>query len=292
MTKTFREKWLETVDRTNSVLCIGLDPAEHAMGRIDEGLSGDANKLDWTLKLIEAAGPFAAAVKPNLQYWKDHHGMESEYKIVETAHEKGLLVIDDSKLADIGSTNDAGMFHAQFKKMDAITLACFAGNIKEAAGQVKSRYLGGIHMCLMSNPDYAKEKNKWVEVAETDYDTNDILFIRDRPHTRQYIQLAHDSNVFGLEGVVIGAPSSKNHIMEHEIEKARHYSGDKMLVLLPGVGAQGGEANAIWKYFSKESVIVNVGRAAMFPKGSRSTPEEQREAAKHYQEMLNQLRAA
>jgi hypothetical protein len=39
-------------------------------------------------------------------------------------------------------------------------------------------------------------------------------------------------------------------------------------------------------------VIVNVGRAVMFPKGAASTPADQAEAAKMYMNMLNELRMA
>jgi len=292
MTQTFTEKWLETVDRKNSVLCLGLDPAEAEMGRGEEGLPKGTDKLTWSLRYIEAAAPYASAIKPNLQYWKDNLGMISVNILTEIAHEKGLVVIDDSKLADIGSTNDAGIYHTEVKHMDAVTLACFAGNISEVAQQCRNRNIGGIHMCLMSNPEYKKEKNKWVEIKESAYDSQDIKIIDDIPHTRQYQQLANDSQYFGLEGVVIGAPSKKNHITEEELKKARQYAGSKMLVLLPGVGAQGGEADAIWKYFAKNYVVVNVGRAMMFPKGSNSTSEDHKEAAKYYQEMLNKLRTA
>lgn len=289
---TFTEKWLEAVDRKNSVLCAGLDPAEYEMGRWNESIPQGINKFDWARGYITAIAPFCSAIKSNLQYWKNKYGMDELAYLTKLSHELGMVVIDDSKLADIGSTNDAGIYHTQDKKMDAVTLACFAGNIKETADQCKSRGLGGIHMCIMSNPDYKKEKNKWVEVLEIDYDDGDIKFIDDEPHVRQYIQLAHDAKKFGLEGVVIGAPSSKNHIKEYEIERAKHYAGNEMLVLLPGVGAQGGEADAIWKYFAKDHVIVNVGRAMMFPKGSDSTTQQQADVAKEYRDMLNQLRAA
>jgi len=300
MTQTFTEKWLQAVEEKNSVVCLGLDPAEGEMQRGDEGLPIGVDKLTWSLAYLKACAPFAAAVKPNLQYWKDRFGMNSCYELTALAHEAGLVVVDDSKLADIGSTNDAGIYHAKRKQMDAVTLACFAGNMKEAAEQCKNRGIGGIHMCLMSNPDYAREKLKLVPIGDEvlDYDSRDKIGIDNQRteerdfYVHQYIQLAHDAQKFGLEGVVIGAPSKKNHITEQELAKARYYAGEKMLVLLPGVGAQGGEAGAIWKYFAKDNVIVNVGRAMMFPNGSNSTPEQQADAAKHYQEMLNNLRAA
>lgn len=294
----FREKWLAAVEKKNSVLCAGLDPADFGMERGEEGLPADvtlgsfgSGKYNWAFEYLEAVAPFVAAVKPNLQYWKGRGDMDSLHALVECADCFGLVTIDDSKLADIGSTNDAGLYHAKAKGFDAVTLAPFAGNMKEAAEQAKKRDIGLISMCLMSNPEYETVKNQWVRADDwSDYNHHDLVEIKGLPHVKKYIQLAHDAAQSGVDGIVIGAPSKKNHLKDGEIATARIYSRDDTLVLLPGVGAQGGEASAIWEYFNKDNVIVNVGRALMFPNGSNSTPEEQAQAAKYYQKMLNELR--
>lgn len=292
---SFREKWLAAVEAKNSVLCAGLDPAESNMGRGQEGLSENIkdnnDKLAWGIHYVEAIAPYCAAVKANVQYWKNEGGMESLATLSECARELGLVTIDDSKLADIGSTNDAGLYHAKQKGFDAVTLAPFAGNMKEAAEQAKKRDIGLISMCLMSNPEYAEVKNSLVPVSDVGkYFFQDITEIEGKDYVRKFVVLAQQANEYGIDGIVIGAPSKKNHLKEKEIFTARQYSRDNTLVLLPGVGAQGGEAEIIWKYFDKNNVIVNVGRAVMFPNGSASTPEQQAEAAKQYQNMLNELR--
>lgn len=288
---TFREKWLEAVDRKNSVLCAGLDPAEFEMGRGEKGLPKGADKLEWSLKYVEAVAPDCAALKPNSQYWKAVGDLDRLNQVVKLAKDKGLLVIDDSKLADIGSTNDAGIYHPKKRGFDAVTVAPYAGNMREIAEQAKKRDLGAITMCLMSNSEYKREKLMTIDVGD-DIDSYSGPDMLESSFVYRYIQLAHDAKKFGLDGVVIGVPSDKNHITNEEIEKVRQYVGDEMLVLLPGVGDQGGEASAIWKYFSKDNVAVNVGRSMMLPKGSNSTPEDQAETARHYKEMLNELRAA
>jgi orotidine-5'-phosphate decarboxylase len=305
---SFKEKWLAAVEKKNSVLCAGLDPAEFNMERGDEGLpKSEPSKRHWAVRYIEAVAPYCAAIKPNIQYWKGRGYMQDEEdmctlgEICGLSHALGMVVIEDSKLADIGSTNDAGMYYAAKKGMNAITYSPFAGNIKEAVEQAHKRNLGLISMCLMSNPEYEKEKNKLVSIeGESGYDSKDIITMNDVPYAqqsindvqyvKQYIQLAHDSAKYGLDGIVIGAPSKKNHIKEEEIQKARRYAGDNMLALLPGAGAQGGEASSIWKYFGKDNVIVNVGRALMFPNGQNSSSEDHITAAKQYQDMLNGLR--
>ena len=305
---SFREKWLAAVENKNSILCAGLDPAEFEMGRTEkgEGLPKTVDKLEWAEKYIEAVAPYCAAVKPNIQYWKKHAGgnsrrisdMDALVEIVQMAHARGLVVIDDSKLADIGSTNDAGVYHSQDKKYDAVTFSPFAGNMQEASNQAFNRNLGLICMCLMSNPEYETEKNAWKDVSKNvgDYVPADVVFITDPsthqsvPHVRQYIQLARDSTRFGLSGVVIGAPSPKNHIKEYEVVCASTYLDKDKLILVPGIGAQGGEISILSKYFDMNHLIANVGRGLMFPNGAESTPEQQAEAAKNYQKMLNELR--
>ena len=288
---SFREKWLAAVEEKNSVLCAGLDPAEFKMGRGEEGLGKFHEKFPWAISYLTAVAPYCAAVKTNIQYWKGKGDMESLAILAECAHQLGLVTIDDSKLADIGSTNDAGLYHAKQKGFDAVTLAPFAGNLREAVGQARERDMGLISMCLMSNPEYEREKNSLIRIREEDiYDPRDVLQIEGSRYVRKYLQLANDASRYSLDGVVIGAPSKKNHLTEAEIKSARFYLHDRMLVLLPGLGAQGGEASAIWKYFDKNNVIIDVGRTLMFPEGSESTPGEQAGAAKRYRDMLNASR--
>jgi orotidine-5'-phosphate decarboxylase len=291
---SFREKWLEAVERKNSVLCAGLDPAEFGMGRGEKGLPEGESKFHWALRYIQAVAPFCAAVKPNIQYWKDAQDNGKLDNLRYEAKDLGLIFIEDSKLADIGSTNDAGLFYAAQKGMDAVTFSPFAGNLKEAVDMAHARDLGLISMVLMSNPEYGGEKNKLVPVREgqRSYGVRDEVLVEGEAYVKQYIQLAHDAEEHGLDGIVIGAPSSGNHISEDEIERVRSYVGYDKLVLQPGVGTQGGEADIIWKYFGSDNVIVSVSREMMLPNGSNSTPEEQAAKAKRYQEMLNGQRKA
>ena len=148
-------------------------------------------------------------------------------------------------------------------------------------------------MCLMSNAEYADEKNMLVKPKHlSEYREQDCITTEFGGHVPRYIHLAHDANGFGLDGIVIGAPSSTNHISKEEIANIRYYAGDNMLVLLPGVGAQGGEAGKIWEYFAGDRVIVNVGRSLMLPNDSNSDPKIQAETARSYNYMLNSLRAS
>ena len=306
-----RDRWLEACRRKNTVLCAGVDPAIHNMDRGERGLPKGVSKREWALSYIEAVAPFCAAVKPNLQYWKDSGDPKTAAEIYELAKGLGLVVIEDSKIADIGSTNEAGIYYTA-RRAHAVTFSPFAGNGREACEQAHAHGIGIIPMCLMSNPEYRREKEKLVPVRggpvevgpsgdgssgpdDTSLGTvrfkeTDLLHAAGSVYVKQYIYLAAASSDWGADGVVIGAPSKQNHISEEEIKTAGSYLREDMLVLCPGVGAQGGEARMLFHAFGKERVMINVGRSLMFPEGRGSTPDDQRQAAKRTADALNRVR--
>jgi len=290
---SFRERWLEAVDEKNSVLCAGLDPAEFSMGRGAKGLPPGTNKRDWALRYVAAVAPYCAAVKPNFQFWKGAEDVATLMEVSLLADHLGLVVIDDSKLADIGDTNEAGIYFTARRGGHAVTIAPYAGNMDEAQTQAQDAGIGAITMCLMSNPQYEREKNKLVAVGDNDsYNPGDIVWVDDQHFVRQFMVNANEARLHGLAGIVIGAPSKKNHLTTGELAKAKDYAGDEMLVLLPGVGAQGGEAEAIWKYFGANDVIVNVGRGLMFPDKDNSLNAAWAAKAEEYKNILNEKRNA
>ncbi len=291
MNYNFREAWLESVDRKNSILCAGVDPAEYAMGRSEKGggLPAGISKRDFVFRFLEAVEPYISAFKPNARYIEDN---ALWCEMGAFAQDKGLVMIQDSKEADIGATNDAGIFRAAIRGAHAVTLAPFAGNMKEAAVQGVDRNIGLITMGLMSSPDYAKVKNMWVDILDdvSNYDHADVKMIDGIPHARFYMVQVRDASRFGLAGIVLGAPSATNHITSAEIQRVKRYSDPKLLKLVPGLGAQGGEVSTLTKYFNPLELIPNVARASMFPKGQYSSTEDWVATAKNYRDMLNRLK--
>lgn len=238
----FRERWLAASTAKQSLLCVGIDAAE-AEQRGEQSLKGQQGKVDWTLRTIEAVAPYAAAIKLNRNYYKDIDRAAMQ-KINACIHALGMLSIDDSKLADIGETNDAGIYHARQEGYDAITYAPFPGNTLQAGEQAQRHGLGLIVLVLMSNPEYGLMKNAQIEGQAL------------------YLYLAEQAAKAQAAGVVIGAPSPRNHINPAEIEAvASRLPG--ALALVPGVGAQGGELAPILRVFGARS-LINVGRAIIY----------------------------
>jgi orotidine-5'-phosphate decarboxylase len=244
------------------------------MGRGEKGLPEGADRREWALRYLEAVAPFCSALKPNVQYWKGPGDVEVVEEVCAAAHDLGLVVIEDAKLADIGATNDAGFFYAA-RRADAVTVAPFAGNLAEATEQAHHLGVGIIVLCLMSNPEYAHEKlNRRVQASEEP----------------QYERIAREAVEAGADAVVVGAPSAGNHITTAELETVRRHIGAELAVLMPGVGAQGGDAARVFATFDPDQVIVNASRALMFPEGSASTPAAQAQAARRLRDRLNEER--
>lgn len=285
----FSRAWLETAARRDSVLCAGLDPPTAELGRGERGLAPGVDRRAWALGYVEAVAPFCAALKPNVQYWKGPGDVEILEEACTAARDLGLLVIEDAKLADIGSTNDAGFFYAA-RRADAVTFAPFAGNVSEAVEQARTRGIGIIVLCLMSNPEYAGEKNKRRAAGDRPRSPGGSESPRGAEPEPQYLELAAAARAAGADGVVVGAPSPANHVTEAELVAVAERIGPGTVVLMPGVGAQGGDVAGVWRAFGEGQVIVNAGRALMFPAGSRSTPAEQAEAARSLNAELNRLR--
>ena len=257
----FIEKWLNAVESKNSLLCVNIDPAEfgqRSQGTLPEG----TEKVKWTIDLVEKVSPYASAIKPNRQYFKDISRQEMK-KINDAIHRAGMVSIDDSKVADIGDTNDAALYHAVEEGFDAITYAPFPGNIEATCNMAHARNIGLIPLVLMSNPEYGIMKNAQIEGSPL------------------YQYIAKEIAKHDAHGVVIGAPSSKNHIELDEIKTVREIIGNRT-VLVPGIGAQGGDLKPIVEVFG-DYTIVSVGRAIAYSENPELT-------AKEYFEMIEKVR--
>ncbi len=240
--KNFRKLWAEAVSHKSSLLCVGIDAAE-AGQRTSSSVPAHTSKLEWTLDIIDKIAPYAAAVKINRNYYKDLSRAEMR-TITGRIRQHGMLSIDDSKLADIGDTNAAAIYHAAQEGYDALTYAPFPGNALQAAEQARQQNIGLIMLVLMSNPEFKLMKKAQIEGQDF------------------YLYLAEQAAQGDVDGVVIGAPSATNHIQANELDGIAKRLGSAT-ILVPGIGAQGGEIGPILQRFGKRT-IVNVGRAIIY----------------------------
>ena len=103
MTATYLERLAARSVATGTVLCLGLDPDPDAL---PPGFSPDLRGVEaFARLLLEAAAPYAAAVKPNLAFF-EAFGSEgiAVLERLRTSMPADLPVVLDAKRGDIGST--------------------------------------------------------------------------------------------------------------------------------------------------------------------------------------------
>jgi hypothetical protein len=98
--QTLNDAW----QRTNSLLCVGLDPEP---SKFPGALAGRADAIfDFCREIVDATAPYASSFKPQIAYFAAHRAEDQLEQLVAHihAHHPGLPVILDAKRGDIGST--------------------------------------------------------------------------------------------------------------------------------------------------------------------------------------------
>ena len=248
----FLDKYLRFSDEKDSILCVGLDPAlpsQRSLNTIpgkylEEAADENEARLEFCLDTIDQTRDFCCAYKPNQQYvWGLTKKQQKRLTIaIQKADAISLL---DYKLNDIGATTESALFHIHECGYDAITFNPLLGNLQTTVNTAHKHkpQIGIIALTLTSNPEavrYQKEAT-----------------IASKP---MYVAIAEDVNKYGADGCVIGATG---HVTEEDIKTIRAKAGEDKLFLIPGIGAQKGDAEKIIKKAGK-NILINVGRAVIY----------------------------
>lgn len=275
MSRNFMELLQAQQDKGNFV-CVGLDSDTKKLPKylVDKlGLLGA--QLEFNKCIIHATKDFAGAYKPNLAFYKGATGKEVLRKTVVYSNEVApqALVILDAKQGDIGNTNDgyvADDFY--YYGADAVTVHNYMG--MEAMKPFLDRAdKGVIVLCRTSNPGAGELQALPVPV---DYNTAEEMHfgtavaayrngLNDRSATVPlYLfvagSVAHRWNYNGNCCIVVGATAPA------ELANVRQVVGD-MPILLPGIGAQGGNLEATidaGKNSKGQGMIINNSRGILF----------------------------
>lgn len=223
-----------------SVLCVGIDPAPDQLPR---GFPRTLEGVERFAGLVlEAAGPYAAAVKPNLAFFEAWGSagvaaLERLRGLVPT----DLPVILDAKRADIGTTSVQGAT-ALFEALgaDAVTVNPYLG--RDAVEPYVARDGGFAYvLCRTSNPGAAEFQG---------------LSVAGQP---LYLHVARTVAGWAAEGgvgLVVGATAPAELRLVRAATPALPF-------LVPGVGAQGGSETDVL-----DAGPVTSGPAAASPGGA------------------------
>jgi orotidine-5'-phosphate decarboxylase len=235
---------------SKSLLCIGLDSdfAKIPKRFYDEQFP----QFEFNKWIIDQTHEYVSAYKPNLAFYESQgmqgwHELKLTLDYLEEKH-PDIFTIADAKRADIGSTNE-GYVTAIFDRFgfDAVTLNPYLG--EEALRPFLERQgKTCIILCKTSNPGSGEfqdlpvgNKNEplWQVVSE---------------------RVAKKWNKAGNCMLVVGATYPK------ELAVVRKIVGE-MVILVPGVGTQGGDLQAVLKHGTTKQgkgLLINVGRSVIF----------------------------
>ncbi|MGH2407094.1 MAG: orotidine-5'-phosphate decarboxylase [Candidatus Limnocylindrales bacterium] len=214
-----------------SCLCLGLDPDPAAL---PAGFSPDVEGIERFARLVlEAALPYAAAVKPNLAFFEafGSAGLQALERL-RSGIPADVPVIADAKRGDIGSTA-VRQAVALFDVLgaDAVTASPYLG--AEAIAPLLERSDRFVYvLCRTSNPGAAEFQG--LEVG-----ADPVLGRPAEPLYRRVAARAvtwHER--YGTIGLVVGATAPL------ELAEIRQ-AAPSLAFLVPGVGAQGGDAAAV-----------------------------------------------
>jgi orotidine-5'-phosphate decarboxylase len=266
---SFFERLAARIDAVDSVVSVGLDPDPD---RIPDHLA-DADLPRWAFnrRIIDATHEHAAAYKPNAAFYEDADGWRALRETVAYAHGKDVPVLLDAKRGDIGNTARQYASLLDETGADAITVNPYMG--RDSLEPFLSRTETGVFvLCRTSNAGGA--------------DIQDLELADGVPVYERVAELAADWNDRDNVGLVVGATAPE------ELEAIRETVPD-LPFLVPGVGAQGGDAEAAVEFGLSEGVgLVNSSRGIIF------AGEDQGEdfagaagqAAKRLKQRLNQYR--
>ena len=208
-------EWLADAARRNdSLLCVGLDP------RVEQLTPGD-DLFSFNQRIVDATQDLVCAYKPNFAFYEvaGPAGLEALRRTIDYAHRQANVpVILDAKRGDIGSTAAAYARSAfEVWGADAVTVNPYLGR-DSVAPFTAHPDRGVLLLCHTSNP------------GATDLQT---LPCPDRP---LYEVVAEKGAAWGT-GLVVGATYPE------ALARVRALAPEAW-ILLPGIGAQGGDLEA------------------------------------------------
>ena len=252
--------------RNHSMLCVGLDPDP---AKFPAHLQGDPRKIyDFCAAIVDATAELVIAFKPQIAYFAAHRAEQQLEQLVMHIRRSApdVPVILDAKRGDIGSTAEQYAIEA-FERYgaDAVTLSPFMG-FDSVLPYLQHEGKGAFLLCRTSNP------------GGDDLQAQRLSSVAGNPLLFEHVAgLAQGPwNVNGQLGLVVGATYPA------EIEAVRRVAPNVPL-LIPGVGAQGGDAAATvragWR--ADGPIVVNSSRAILYASnGTDFAQAAQREARK------------
>ncbi|MBA2077723.1 orotidine-5'-phosphate decarboxylase [Rhodanobacter sp. PCA2] len=264
---TLQQRW-----RKGLLVCVGLDPEPvkfpaHLKGHTDA-------VFEFCRDIVDATADLACAFKPQIAHFAALRAEEALERLIAHIHGRhpGVPVILDAKRGDIGSTARHYASEAFDRyQADAVTLNPYLGR-DSVAPFLERADKGAILLCRTSNPGGADFQALdcggvplYLRVAET---------------------IASDWNAHGNCALVVGAT------WPEELGQVRDVVGE-MPLLVPGIGAQGGDVEAVLRHGltpDGAGLILSSSRAILYAGHGEDFAQAAHAAAQELQDTINRHR--
>lgn len=271
-----RTELFKLIQKKKSFLCVGLDSD---FTKIPKHLHNAEDPVfEFNKQIIDATLPFAVSYKPNLAFYESRgvKGIQSLEKTMNYLENfsNEVFTIADAKRGDIGNTSTQYAISVFDKKasgfnFDAITVAPYMG-----ADSVQP---------FLAFP------GKWAIVLAltSNKGSDDFQLFADSNETRLFERVLERTSKWGTADnmmFVVGATKAEM------LEEIRKIVPDHFL-LVPGVGAQGGDLNAVAKYGLNNhcGLLVNASRSILFASADIDFAEHAAMEAKSMQQEMAQI---
>lgn len=259
--------------RNNSLLCVGLDPDP---AKFPAALKGRSDAIhEFCASIVDATADLVCCFKPQIAYFASNRAEDQLEALIRHIHEKhpGIPVILDAKRGDIGATAEQYAREA-FERYgaDALTVNPFMG-FDSIEPYLAWKDRGVIILCRTSNAGGSDlqflesgGRELYLHVAE---------------------QVATKWNTGGQCALVVGAT------FPAELARVRRLVGD-MPLLVPGIGAQGGDIEATVKAGRTpggEGLMINSSRAILYAGKGEDFAASARQAALATRDAINRYRS-
>lgn len=237
------QKLEQAQSTNNSLVCVGLDPNQEKIAALGVDL------MTWLKGIVDATAAHVCAFKPQIAYFAALKAEQELTEIIAYIHQNhpNVPVILDAKRGDIGSTAEQYAKEAfERYQADAVTVNPYMGGdtIEPYSSQADK---GVVVLCKTSNAGSGELQNLKLDngrtlfqevahKASTSWNTNNNLLL------------------------VVGAT------YPDELAQIRQIVGD-MPLLIPGIGAQGGDVKATLKAGLRsdgKGLIISSSRGIIF----------------------------
>lgn len=276
----FVQRLLAAQDRHHSLLCVGLDPEP---SRFPAAWRDQPRHIfDFCAAIVEATHDVVCTFKPQIAYFAAHRAEDQLERLI--AHIRCTApyvpIILDAKRGDIGSTAEQYAKEA-FERyaVDAVTLSPYMG-WDTVEPYLRYPDKGVFLLCRTSNPG----GQDWQNQRLADLPHQPRLF----EHLAAQAQAAEKNGAPGQIGLVVGATYPE------DIARVRAQA-PTLPLLIPGVGAQGGDALATVRaglgsseqWTKGGTIAVNSSRAILYAGTNDAFAAAARRAAINTRDTLN-----